>query len=652
MRKLGNPLMHTFFSEEECEDLENFFQNIWQTKKAYKVFMARRGFNLNFAFMDIMDAWYNEDYYLDGIISNTALLLCAEEIAEYYKETGSFPTILIVDDILIHGRGIMKLIDHFEDLVTEYLREEKIAELLRDDFHNKLYSSLNIYVYAQNVGDILVDRSLKLTAFKKLKSLELRMLSQQISRMLQQYKIANTSYVLSVPLSTNFCKTEYGDNSRVIDEFAFPYRGVNLRYFYRNTENCILETLRTSGGGDDFYNQIVTSLVIFGDIPYSKENAGSFDQLCKSFAKQIERIIPYSRVVEILNYEQELLVRPRAQMLSYLLSIVSYADFYREKVSSEVNMIYKSLLQSDYKKISVNFDRLKVIQYDVLKFFDYVSREKELKDILFQIVEKYSAKLQIETEEEAASCSKKKWKLASNTNSYMSVSSVFERAEDIFYEIGMNAEKSANKYIKNHTGFDSRKPGNDFIQLRQYMQLMNRSGVQEFSSLGCALNLMDSGVFSMTLDLDYAQQKVQCILKAGELSTFILPRRFAALIPALSIVEKEYFKKGRDKKEVISQFIDYLQENCHIEEEDENLENLILLRKLRRSKTSLLYVYMAGQNLQDWNIDLLTEEDRFSHGMDDRGRFNAEKYWNWSKNEARRKRYYNYYAKMFLRVDE
>ena len=96
------------FSAEDFDNLTQFFQNVWMSNASYKVFMARRAFNLNYAFMDMMKAKYRSEYKIDNIMSNTALLLCAEEIADYYVITKCFPDILIIDDLLLHGRGISK----------------------------------------------------------------------------------------------------------------------------------------------------------------------------------------------------------------------------------------------------------------------------------------------------------------------------------------------------------------------------------------------------------------------------------------------------------------------------------------------------------------------------------------------------------------
>lgn len=640
-------IIRSSFDADVYDELQGFFQNVWQSKASYKVFMARRAFNLNFAFMGMMDAQYVQEYRTDDIMSNTALLLYAEEIAEYYKAMDRFPSILIVDDLLIHGRGIIKLISNLESLVTEYINVGRIQKESQEKIHRRLLVALNIYVFARNAEDILLDERFALRAVMRLIPRDLKRLSQQISRALQQCAVANTSYVLSASLPSSFFRDEYFDAQKFDGNSLFQYRGNSLRYYYRNTNNRILETIRFYlDDENDFVKHKVTALVVFGDVSYSE---GDFDQLCKEVADRLKVIIPYSRIVEILNYKQERLVRPRAQMLSYLLSILCFVDFCREKLSFDSNSLCGVLLQSDYGKIAANFGRAKRIQCELVQLFRYISHDDDLKKNIFAILEKGTDELALM---HMGNAGKEyqigRWTQVDESVGIMPSERIGEMAEDIFYEVGMNAEYRANQYIQTRTPFMVSKPGNDIIRLNQFLRLMRSDGVDEASSIGYVLSLMDSGLFAMNLELDQAGQRAQCVLKAGELSTFVLPRRFSVLVPALSVVERGYLRKGNDKKSVVSKFIDFLGVYCPMRG-DCGEEDFELLDKLKRSKASLLYMYAAGQSFQDWNVDLLTQEERYFHGRDGTGKFDNARYLSWESNEKRRENYYSYCARMFLK---
>ena len=652
--RLNEQLIRSSFSNNDYESLLHFFQSVWLSDASYKVIIARRAFNLNYAFMDIENAQYTDEYKTENIMSNTALLLCAEEIAEYYCFKKILPSILLVDDLLIHGRGIMKLIDNLECLILDFLKGKQ-SEESKETIHNKLLDALNVYVFARNADGVLLDQKLSLKAVTQLSSDELRALSQQISRALQQCSVANTSYVLSAELPWTFCKEEYADISSFDDHSLFQYRGNSLCYYYKSMDNKVMETIRVyHSHKDNSLKRAATSLVIFGDVSYCQGDPNTtFCRLCQDVAAGIRQIIPYnSRIADILSYNQPYLARPRAQMLSYILSIMSYADFYREKISSDPPSLYKALLQSDYRKIAANFDRSKRIQPEIKQLFDCVSFNNSLRTSIFTKLQSCTEALNIglggmdSTRHDDNDCVCR-WEQGSRT--YVSSERLHEVAEDIFYEVGMNTEYDANQYTQTQTKFDPLTPGNDFIQFKHYLHVMKRYGVQEIPSVGCILNLMDSGLLAMNLELDSAQKSIQCILKAGELSTFVLPRRFSVFIPALSIVERNYLKKGSSKKAVIGEFIDYLQDHCYQQDGKDCKESIELLLKLKCSKGSLLYMYVTGQNFRDWDINLLTSEDRRSYGLDERGNFDAEKYMSRISVEKKQIRYYRYCAREFLR---
>lgn len=645
-------LFRNSFTETEYDVLQRFFQDIWLNDATYKVFMARRAFNLNYAFMNLTAAHYKAEYKTEGIMSNIALLLCAEEIAEYYQRMGDFPKIILADDLLIHGRGIMKLIDNLENLVTDSLQSMQNCTISKDSLHSKLLSAISIYVYAQNLDGILLDKQAPLKSVLQLPIAKLRVLSQKISRVLQQCGVANTSYVLSTELPWGFYQQEYDRN--VEEDTLFPYRGNTLRYYYcRHGESCLSTVRFYKSSSNSSPTGIATSLTFFGDIAYQDDDPNCpFNALCRDVAEELHNMIPYSWITRILRCQNKFLTRPRAQLLSCLLSIIGYCDFYRKKISDNSQALYKSLIQSDYHKIVSNFDRSQKLRFEIVQIFHQVSQEEFFSSRIYDLVDQYASKLSENSWQGLDDGSVGDWMPGETGGSALRTEGLHEFAEDIFYEVGMNAECDANQCAQQQAGFDPAKPGSDFIRLEQYLSIMERYSSHFPSSMGCALNLMDSGLMAMNLDLAPSGGTLQCILKAGELSTFVLPRRFSIFVPALSIVEREYAKVGSNRRTVVNCFIDYLQDHCYQQDGVDSPEDLSLLAKLRRSKVSLLYMYVAGQRFQDWDVNLFTEEDRFSRGLDEWGNFSAEKYSSWIANEAKRIRYYSYCAKSFLHSEK
>lgn len=632
--------LQSSFTGKRYEQIKEFMINIWRSKAKYKVLMARRAFNLNYAFMEACAVQNDERYIVDNIISNTALLLCAEEIAEYYRQSKQFPRILIADDLLLHGRGIIKLLNNFENLIVEFLSKKNIEEE-KAVIHEKLFSAVNIYVFAQNKEGVLINQRYALKSEQYLPLNELRGLSQEISNALQVCGIANTSYVLSVDLPAYLSKKMYYDNDLADSSYLFRYRGNSMLYYYKY-DKSLLKTIRASFPVDCSRNgEMLTGLVLFGDVL-----SADFDELCKRIAFRLSTVIPYSRIVEILHYSNKKLARPKAQLVSFLLSIECLVEFCREEISADSTELYSILLRSDYSKIASNFDKASEIKYEITELFRSICFMNKFKDDFSEVLSEYVQTMRgFEKESFPFLYSNGGW-----LHSAMESSKLYEQAEDIFYEVGINAECAAASYLQGYKKFDPDSPGSDAIRLNQYLSIMNHRDVDSVTSIGCILGLMDSGLLSMNLERN--QETIECVLKAGELATYVLPRRFSVFIPAFAIVERYFQKRKVDLKVAISSFIDYLQDHCYKQGESIRRDDREQLKKLKESKGILLYMYMAGQLFQDWDTELLTVGDRIASIEEQYGIYRPVQYQEEIRDEFLRKRHYAFCARLFIHSDE
>ena len=159
-----------------------FIDHIKQMASEYDYVCARerRCFNLVARFLPEVD-----------MISTRALTLKYAEIADYYRENGRFPRILILDDLMIHGRGIAKLLQQLEDMLVIKLLDMgvlKKSENYRYMVYRDLADAVTIYVYARNAGVIFLADAYRerIRAVKKLYADEMRDLSLQLSRKMGQ----------------------------------------------------------------------------------------------------------------------------------------------------------------------------------------------------------------------------------------------------------------------------------------------------------------------------------------------------------------------------------------------------------------------------------------------------------------------------------
>lgn len=599
----GKPFSKEYFNEK----LWTFMNNIWEDPAEYKVLMARRMFNLNYVLTTEWAMSDSRQYLTEGIMSNTAFLLSARSIADRYVYKKSFSRILICDDIMLHGRGIINLLETFRKLIIDRLKECNV-EVNEKQLDLDLYRAVNVFVFVRNSdkGILFDEEKYRLYAAQVLPMNRLRELSLQISDYLLSYGVANTSYVISARLPwyqiRDLFEGKNGESSA-----AFQYKGRKQHVFLRARELKILETMRLFYPGEDkIETGVITSLPIIGDIPRD-----FFNILCRLTAQYMEQNIRYSQIAVYLRMESPELAKSKAQLLSFLYSILSLADFCRQKLSVEGRDLYKILVSGDFNKIISNFDRGDIFRYEILDFFKNICKDKSTGTVLWEFLYRTVQRTIVDQ--------KKNMYLYGGEFRHIKGPEksgrreIYENAEDIFYEVGMDAEYDAFRYVLTKTKYDAKNPGFDIIPFRQYMQIMARNRDGFGYSIGCLLGLMDSGLISMNLEAvsNMEEQTVRTVLKAGELATYVLPRRFSVFIPALSVVESHYTKIGKYITDVISSFIDYLQGHCYEHDGYTDLRDVQILKSLKKKKLLLLYLYSAGQKFEDWDIDLRNERKYF-----------------------------------------
>ena len=191
--------------ESNYDLAENFFISVWKSTAKYKVFLARRCLNLMYTFYRtnyaVPDAKLSSTLY-----SDVSLLANISDIADSYLRWGGFPEIIIVDDILIHGRTINSLIDALINGVCDYLKKNG-CEDERNMIESALLGALTIRVIVQTNKPLLL-RNQYYQCMKDKRNQSVvwvprrwRELSLRISQLILENVFYNTSYILSLHTS-------------------------------------------------------------------------------------------------------------------------------------------------------------------------------------------------------------------------------------------------------------------------------------------------------------------------------------------------------------------------------------------------------------------------------------------------------------------
>ena len=156
---------------------------------------SRRCFNL---IHSCLNETKNYADFSSNIITDSALLVLADNLANLYIQNHHFINVLIMDDTLVHGRNLNLFLSKFQTIMLDYIKKHgKDIDLKQaeDDF----YSSINISIYAINSGPLLLKQEYQQRLrYRHCENEEnFRKISNTISNLLANMGIANTSYVIS-----------------------------------------------------------------------------------------------------------------------------------------------------------------------------------------------------------------------------------------------------------------------------------------------------------------------------------------------------------------------------------------------------------------------------------------------------------------------
>lgn len=161
-----------------------------------------------------------------GLLTENGLLMQAEEIAECYRDTGHFPRIALLDDLLVHGRSLNRFLQTLLELLAACLKADPNT-LLED-----LCRSLTVFVFVANDAPVLLRQEYqwRMRFEDVAQENKWRGISEHISQAIFHSEVANTSYVVSaiVPHSAAFPAP---GGWELVDERAVSYRHIHQQLY-------------------------------------------------------------------------------------------------------------------------------------------------------------------------------------------------------------------------------------------------------------------------------------------------------------------------------------------------------------------------------------------------------------------------------------
>lgn len=582
---------------------EKFFQSIWNSGAAYKVFMARRCMNLMDMFYRCADESARNRRLEDTFYSDQALLANASEIAEFYEKNGFMPRIVIADEILIHGRTFNGFIMEFIEKIRQCLSKDGADPARdKDKVEADVLRAISIRVIMQNSKpSLLYGRIAGLVRAEDACDMKRRhQFSSCVSAAIMGGPVVNTSFVPS--LRIGYDDGENGQErlehiARQADVWmtVSPYYGRFLKKAWARLlvtpvgDVKAIYTLRVVTSEADRSWTVVPFVIVSGTGDFKKD---FFDCLGGDVREDAQNSFRYwgdgsSALIETL-------VMILSQNLLLLLLEGSGTEGFRTHV--------------DYDKIKMSFrSRTKVAE----PFYEKIAGREtpwfswEQMDRLILKVTEHSRPLYSIREGGMADASN----LVADAETGKRIE---DAAGNIIASYGCEAEYHAYRQSMREEFRTGRhmppKPLADVLAELRKKTEQKMPGISEKEFLTCAatvlLRFMDTGALAMAASdrgTDGAIYQICC--RACEESLSILPQRYADCIPALAMLE-------RDSIGDFNLFIHEIRKFFSSRMDPQRVEGLVDFVKR---------LYGMGHRVRDWDIDLTGWSEWVREGSADDG---------------------------------
>lgn len=528
---------------------------------------------------------------ISTLYSDSALLADAEEIALQYNTLRLMPSILIVDDILIHGRTLNRLIDKLTDLIYQYVRE-KNGDADRETVARDLLGALNIRVMVQNGNPLL----LRSPYVKRLYCAEDKSdiwsphrwheLSARLSRLMGEGYFQNTSYVLSV---YDVEEEKNGDKEETLSAMGVEHLAVNCgftidRWARRNRRDVAVRTL-TNDAGDcmAFYTLRITQNSVDGKysiVPFFFcSNMGNVDALLRNVLicldkkglDQTEKIFDHWRkssrtIVEIL----------------YLIFSHNILLLLQQESEQDWNLAERL----DVDKIKISFRSR--MHPETTQFLEQLAGVKEpffyWKEMDQMLLEATKHAAPLVPHQWIAPDSEAKPGFSAQTYIDLVLSQRAEMRElDAFYQFTGQEEVRDAEYFP-----EMRMLYATIRQLRGDGYLGTEHEIIQL--IAATHRLMDMAYMAVHVERREleGEEAFVCAYHEGEQSQFIRIRQFADYLPVLVSMERDCSSRPNLIKERVVRF--------YRDKSDEEVELICDFVDM---------LYRSGQRLRDWSIGTL-----------------------------------------------
>jgi len=571
----------SILGRELFDDLmENWYEKAVSGGWRYVVFVVRRSYILAL----ILERFSSKKMISDSsttFLTDSSIVRYCDEIADFYKEHGYFPKILLCDDILIHGRNVNYVIDRIERRVIE-----RIDGIPEEVIKNDLAKAINIHIFVTNDAPLsLLSRYLPILVTRRIEAPSFwHNLSSDVSAYVNCTGIANAVYVFNRVLT----RQDFDVIRKNIKTIPTSYQNVDEDGYvklYESEQGYVkwASAIRFLWFSKDECNAI--PFVYLPELDSEEQVLLISDIERRMDAHEYYRAA--RKLVKCMTESKD--SRGINELLTYILSCTVIHDFC--EASSVDSKIYSDT--GVYKKLARHLGIQGVSEKDAITALQQLC-ERPVYDTADDIDEFLQSeclgidRYLFDYDCDAQDVEKDDIKLF---------------LENYFYINGRNSEfkvystRRVQRVFDTYTTYDESNTLND--TLKEICGNYNKTGV-EYAFM-YMMQMMDAGVFSVSGNvkedkpIGYHQ-----LAKAGEQALLILPLRMDLFVPLITRIFDYCTLRMIELNDYIEKFFDSQYGKEIIEDAHSQYEETIDAVRVINFLDNLKYM---GQTPRDWNGD-------------------------------------------------
>ena len=627
--------------EEDSQDKDGIIQDI---QKAIRLLGGLESGSI----MENYRAFKKKHY-----VTDVAFRSMSGHLVEHYYYTNELPKIILVDELLIHGRGINGFLYGMEESLREqYARlisinaknDEKDANQICKDFVDAL--TLDIYAVNRNDRLLLSRYAERLVNYTQFTRAEWREISMRFAQYISVGEMSNVGFSWSLHYKDGFASllNELKDVNGPFHSITTALQGIeqrNFLFFYPDEKKPKLTcTIRFKRNAFDeivcvpyiMYDHLVWENIYELHKHFCKEAISRDNFEVAEFLQQNDWYIE-SDIEENKKYylrwisETNDLILSNLLMRKFIREVIGDADWTEHRQKYLIKVDYSQLLpnyrlhfQTDEEDIAdIAVEKLWNWDGDLEKYFDLLLKDSR---------PFWQGRFLPEAFSTDSLCTQLK-----------SDDPIVFAVEDTVAQIGIQAEYNAYIRYSGNTILSDREliSWGDNYSLEATLKSFHKILHHYTEDMEVAPNLyqvfavimqaMDLGLIGMSTVLSQPpaieeeeptseNPEIYTRQRAGEASLFILPIRYKEFLPKLKVIVERYSEYPRILSSEIDELVEQLLPKRFFAPDDwkqrPHRSSKIMKDRLKYFVGGLM---QSGQNFQEWDFALEDYAEGYKHSL-------------------------------------